>query len=189
MREFFFTLRRRFTRQTTEEWQGYITFSGFRHITEMVTLDCVLCPDLITDLMTEDWNHNVDQAFRTTLFRDADYLWTRQPFDPSRDQFLAIMEHPQGNEIPPAKFIQIGFDIMDSSFHHSTLTNCGPMPELFDPSNVNEYGLLPSIDLANEIRDRMRRNNPDDHHLGQCEVWSICRARPIGSAKCDPKRK
>lgn len=176
LREWYYTLRQRFTPETAGDWKQYIKFSGFQHITEVVTLDGTLCPDLVVSLIDEDWNHNVHEAYRTTLFRDSEYLKIRQTLDPVQHQILSIIECPRGDEPVPAGFVMCGFDIMDSDFHYSTLTNCRPMADDFDPSSVNEFGLISSIDLANDLRDRMRSSMPDDHHCGQCEVWSIARA-------------
>jgi hypothetical protein len=104
----------------------------------------------------------------------------RQPFDRSRHQLLAVLELPNGSEGVPPGFTRCGFDIMDSYFGNSTLTNCGPIPEAFDASNVNEFGLLSHCETAIAVRDRMRRLQPDDPHLGNCQVWGIARMLPAG---------
>lgn len=176
MHDWLYTIRKRFTVASSDRWTTYIKFSGLEHVHEIVSLDCSLCPEIVTDLTEEDWKHNVHEAYRITLFRDSDYLKSRQPLDPSQNQILSIIESPRGDETAPAGFFMCGFDIMDSDFHYSAITNCGQMPDIFDASIVNETGLISTVDVANEIRDRMRRAMPDDPHLGKCEVWSIARA-------------
>lgn len=74
---------------------------------------------------------------------------------------------------------------MDSHVGNSTLRNCGQIPEAFDPSVVNEFGLISDFNLAAEIRDRLRRLEPDDPHLGGCEVWAVARAVTSSSANDD----
>lgn len=180
MREWLYTLRERFTPESAERWRDYLAFSGFEHIAELVTLDSIMCPDVITDLLDEDWNHNVHDDCRIELFRDPEYLMGRQPLDPSRHQLFAILEHSDGSKRVPPGFTRCGFDIMDSYFGNSTLTGCGQIPEAFDPSIVNQFGLLSDYGTAIEIRDRMRRLQPDDPHLGDCEVWFIARTLPGG---------
>lgn len=179
MSEWLYTIRERCTPETQEGWEGYLAFSGFTHITELVTLDSMMCPAIIIDLVDEDWNHNVHEDCRITFFRDTEYLLNRQPLDPLRHQLLAIVECPDGTECVPVGFTPCGFDIMDSDFGNSTLTNCGPVPEAFDASTVNTFGPLSDIETAIEVRDKMRRQQPDDPHLGDCEVWQIAR-RLIG---------
>jgi hypothetical protein len=180
MHDWIYTLRERFTPDSGERWKDYLAFSLFRNVTELVTLDSLLCPDLIENLLDDDWNHNIHEDFRTTLFRDPEYLLGRQPLNSSRHQLLAILERPDGSENVPFGFTRCGFDIMDSYVGNSTLTNCGPIPEAFDPSIVNDFGLLDDCTKAIEVRDRMRRLQPDDPHLGACEVWSVARALPRG---------
>lgn len=178
MPEWLYTIRERFTPAAADAWDSYLSFSNFKHITELVTLDSILCPDIVEDLCDEDWNHNVHEDFRTFLFRDGDYLLARQPLDSSRHQVLAVWERPSGTESIPKGYLRCGFDIMDSCFGNSTLTNCGPIPEAFDPLMVNEFGLLSDCEVAKEVCSKMRQLQPDDPHLGDCEVWLIARTLP-----------
>ncbi|QDT56419.1 hypothetical protein Pan44_44730 [Caulifigura coniformis] len=161
-----------------EHWQGVHAFAGFLNVDEVVTLDSILCPDVVSDLSDEDWNHNVHKDFRIFLFRDPAYLTARQPLDPTCHQLLAVLERPQISDNVPRGFARCGFDIVDSCVGNSTLTNCGPIPEMFDPSIVNELGLIADLPTALEVRDRMRKLSPNDDHLGACEVWLIARRLP-----------
>lgn len=178
MSEWLHTLRERFTADQPQRLDGYRTFSGFHHITELVTLDSIMCPDLIDELNTEDWEHNVHEDFRTELFRDAEYLLARQPLDGSKHQLIAALECPSTEFAIPSGFKICGFDIMDSYFGNSTLTNCGQIPEAFKPTEVNKFGLIDDRDRAFTIRDTMRKLQPDDPHLGDCEVWLLARFIP-----------
>lgn len=180
MCKWLYTLRERFTPESVERWNSYVAFSGFEHIAELVTLDSMMCPDVITDLLDADWSHNVHADFRTTLFHDLGYLVSRESLNAARHQVLAIVERPDGTESSPSNFTRCGFDIMDSCFGNSTLTNCGQIPEAFTPSMVNEFGLLSDGEAAIEVRDRMRAMHPDDPHLGECDVWFIARTLPVG---------
>ena len=182
MDDWAYTIRKRFTPASSKCWTDYLAFSGLRHVAELVTLDSHLCPGIITDLCEEDWNYNVHEAFRIMLFRDPKYLLGRQPLDSLRDHLLAVFEGPRGLEQPPSGFIQCGFDIMDASLCCSTLTNCGPITEAFVPSMLNEFGLISDCTMALDVRDRMRQLIPDDHHLGNCEVWFIARILPSGQS-------
>ena len=123
MSKWLYTLRERFTPDSSDGWSSYLSFSGFNHITELVTLDSVTCSDMVADLRDEDWKHNVHEDFRITLFHDANYLVTRQPLDSSRHQILAVLERPDGTVSVPPGYTRCGFDIMDAYFGNSTLTN------------------------------------------------------------------
>ncbi len=67
---------------------------------------------------------------------------------------------------------------MDSYLGNSTLINCGPIAEAFRPSEVNQFGLIDDREKAFAIRDTMRKLQPDDPHLGSCEVWLLARRVP-----------
>lgn len=181
MHDWLYTLRERFVPEFGDRWENYLAFSGFEHIGELVTLDSIMCPNIVADLTDADWDYNVHEDNRTEFFRDPEYLMGRQPLDRSRHQLLAILEHPDDSDIAPSGFTRCGFDIMDSHFGNSTLTNCGPIPEAFAPSSVNEFGLLSDYKTAISVRDKMRQLRPDEPHLGNCEVWSIARRLPCGT--------
>lgn len=178
MHDWLYTIRERFTPELSESWRDYLAFSGFQNIVEVVTLDTILCPDVVTELREADWDHNVLADSLIDFFRDLDYLLNRQPLDPSLHQILAVVQQPNGSELLPPGFMPCGFDIMDAEMGDSTLTNCGPIPEAFDSQMVNEYGLLADRDTAYKVRDTLRRLQPDDPHLGACEVWQVARMFP-----------
>ena len=180
MVEWLYTLRQRFTSSPQEAWDSYRSFSGFAHIEELITLDFLMCPNLVTELIDEDWDHNVNEDFRITLFRDPGYLRRRMPFDPDRHQILALKEHPAESEVLPEGAMWCGFDLLDSYCNISTLTNCGPAPEVFQPSEVNRWGLIDDWQRAYRIRDDMRRMSPEDAHFRQCDVWLVARVAPVG---------
>lgn len=178
MPKWLYTIRERRTSTPNPRFDSFRVFSGFSHITELVTLDSMMCPDLVDELRTEDWEYNVHEEFRTELFRNAEYLLSRQPLDASKHQLIAALECPPAQFVVPHGFSICGHDIMDSYFGNSTLTNCGPIPEAFMPTEVNDVGLIDDRDRAFAIRDTMRQLQPDDPHLGGCEVWLLARCLP-----------
>jgi len=180
MPNWLYTIRERLTSTPKQRFDRFREFSGFSHIAELVTLDSMMCPDLVDELRNKDWEYNVQEDFRTSLFRDADYLLSRQSLDASKHQLIAALECPPVQFVVPVGFTICGHDIMDSYFGNSTLTNCGPIPEAFKPTEVNELGLIDDRDRAFAIRDTMRRLQPDDPHLGACEVWLLARRFPNG---------
>jgi hypothetical protein len=172
-----FTLRDRFSPDIDPEaWQSYLDFSGFAHIDELVSADGILCGDVITTLIDEDWNFNIHADNRVTLFTDYGYLLRRVAFDPAQHNLLAIFEWPTPEtDPPPPNFEPCGFDIIDSDHANSVLTNCGPQPEIVAPEEVNRFGLLPTLNRAAEAAQRFRTTFPHDPHCRDCRVWWIAR--------------
>lgn len=175
MTHWLFTARQRFTTSQIEEWDSYTKFSGFTRITELVTLDYILCPDLIDDLIDEDWSYNVQADYRITWFTNLAYLRQRVSWRKGQDQLLAILEQPQHiHEVLP-DFEFCGFDIVDDEDGNSVLTNCGQFPEILNPSDVNQLGLLSDLDHANAIAAQIRDAFPNEPHCCNCRIWQITR--------------
>ncbi|MEM8614659.1 MAG: hypothetical protein AAGF93_21800 [Cyanobacteria bacterium P01_H01_bin.105] len=175
MSNWFFTARQRFTPSQTRDWHSYLQFSGFTHVIEVVTLDSILCPDLIDEIIDADWFHNVQADYRLTWFTNLAYLRQRITWRTGQHQLLAILEHPyQVHEVPPT-FKFCGFDILDDHDGNSVLTNCGQFSGIFRPSDVNPLGLLSDLDQANTIAAQIRVNFPDEPHCRNCRVWQVAR--------------
>ena len=170
-----YTARQRFAPTTSTGWQSYLNFSGFHHISELVSADSILCPNLVTEIIDEDWNHNVKEDYSIDCFFDLDYLKKRIKFEPTLHNLLAIWKRPTAIAIPPVEFEHCGFDILDTYGAISVLTNCGQFPELFEPSSVNRYGLLSDLAQADEISKNLRNTYPEDPHCQDCHVWQIAR--------------
>ena len=136
MTDWLYTARERFTPANTDSWGEYVAWIGFVHIEELVTLDHMLCPEIIDELTDADWPHSVQADFRTTWFHDLDYLRQRCPWQIGRDQIIAMIEQPIAENPPPSGFTACGFDILDGYDSISVLTNCGRFPGIIDPGSI-----------------------------------------------------
>lgn len=175
MSNWLFTARQRFTPDSRDDWIGYLEWIGFPTVQEVVTLDHLLCPDLIDELQAADWDHNVHEDYRTMLFKDSDYLRQRCHWRPGHDQLIAMIESPETEELPPPGFTQCGFDIVDAYNDISVLTNCGPFPKIIDSELVNSLGLLPTLSVALSVAEELRNEFSADSHCCDCAVWQIAR--------------
>ncbi len=173
MTDWYFIACKRFTPSNNDSWEGYRDFSGFGHIVELVTMDEILCPNLVCELIDDDWEYNIHADNRTHWFVDYEYLKHRINYDSKRHNILAIREQPSDTATPPQGFKQCGFDIVDSYESISVLTNCGQFPGFFDPTEVNSYGLLDALERAFDVADNIRKENTDEPHCQDCRVWQI----------------
>jgi hypothetical protein len=158
-----------------ERWADYIQWSGFQHIRELVSTDHMLCPAVLDELIDADWDYNIHADFKTYFFHDVEYLKRRITFDPARHNILSLIERPSSPTVADHNFEFCGYDILDSFDSVSVLTNCGAFPDVFDASEVNQYGLLDDFSRSLEIAAQLRKAEPDDPHCGNCRVWSLCR--------------
>jgi hypothetical protein len=60
--------------------------------------------------------------------------------------------------------------------------NCGGFDETFKPTDLNQFGLIDSFEKAYNIRDRLFKNNPGEHHA-DCNVFALWRHKEIGRVK------
>jgi hypothetical protein len=175
MGDWLYTARERFTPASANRWRGYLEWIGFGHIEELVTLDHMLCPELIDQPNDADWSHNVQADYQTTWFHDCDYLRQRCEWQIGRDQIIAMIAEPTTESKPPRGFDPCGFDILDGYDSISVLTNCGRFPGVIEPNAVNKWGLLPSLAFASSIAERIQTEFPEEPHCTDCRVWQLAR--------------
>ena len=162
-------------------WPKYVEWSKLAHLTEVVGLDCSLCPAVVEIDSADDWKHAVHPEILSGVFDDWRYAKARLPSE--RDvrsvQILAVLREPaqdQVREFAPSGFDFIGFDLIEEATCISALNNCGGFDDVFRPDQLNQQGLLPDLTVAKDIRLRLREAHPEDPHA-DCAVWAVWRQR------------
>src|SRR5688572_24021621 len=94
MSQIWYTARAKFDPSHSPAWEKYLQWAQLPQLTGLLTLDIVLCPEIIQELTPEDWEHNVQQDHHLFYFRDLDHLLGRlvrvtQPFN-----LLAVIWEP-----------------------------------------------------------------------------------------------
>lgn len=176
-REPYFTIVERFRPEDGASWTGFVRWSGLNQLREVVGLDYSLCPPILTELTAEDWEHNVHQDFRGFYFHDLLYLMTRVP-NAERHNVLAVLVNPGEEDLAaaPDEFELQGFEVLDVCGDVSALTNCGGFPKAFTNAELNSVGLLDTLRRANEVRQSLYREYPEEAHA-ECDVWAVLRRR------------
>jgi hypothetical protein len=173
-----FVARRRFGPGAGDRWRQYLAWSGLGQLRELVSLDEILCPTMPAQLIPADWAHNVRQDYRIFQFRSLEYLRSRVSGE-SDLNLLALLREPSPGELAgplPSGFGFAGFDVVDVHGDVSALTNCGGFPRVFAGAELNQLGLVQSLERACEIRDGLRAAYPREPHAA-CHVWAIWRWR------------
>jgi hypothetical protein len=170
-----FLATQRFDRSDAARWIDYIEWAKIPGLTEVVSVDTLLCPHLIREFMDEDWNHIVNEHYRLDYFEDLSYLLKRVANMPRRN-ILGLYRNTEKAIIkPPAKnFTFIGHDLIEEATQISALTNCGGFPEVFSNEELNQYGLLTRFDRAYEVRKMLATKHPQEPHA-QCEMYAVWR--------------
>lgn len=175
---------KRFDPTCGETWEKFIDWSGLTQLREVVSLDLILCSTIFQDLTAEDWQHNVQEDFKITLFHDLDYVVRRVTGD-ERVNILALMQNPTEANVrsfSDDRFIFRGFDLGELQTGISALVNCGGFNKAFNPADLSECGLLTAHAQALTIRNRLRAEYPDEHHA-DCDLWAIWQMKASPSLK------
>ena len=173
-----FRLAERFSPELGGSWTKFVSWSGLRHLAEVVGLDASLCPSVFGPVTSADWDHLVYGEELGNCFDDPEYLRTRvaDRYDPRRHQFLAVAREASGGEVDAVElkgFRFMGFDLIDET-STSALTNCGGFQHAFDNSELSACGLIESAERAYELRDSLATLYPEESHA-QCVVWALWR--------------
>jgi hypothetical protein len=162
-------------------WPGFLKWSGLVQMTEVVSLDSLLCGPIVREVLDADWPHIVNEDFMLNYFVDVDYLVERVGHLRDRN-LLCVYLNPQFHPGPPPvmnhQFVFEGYDLMETGGGPSALTNCGGFPAAFSGAELSPHGLLSSFDRANEVRRALRQHYPDEPHAS-CDLWCIYRADAI----------
>ncbi|WZO98729.1 hypothetical protein EP7_000317 [Isosphaeraceae bacterium EP7] len=164
----------RFDPSCGESWANYIAWSGLTQLREVVSLDGMLCPRVFGDLTDDDWDHNVQEDYKTDMFHDLDYVLGKLAGD-DRSNVLALMQNPTADEVGSfldPRFVFRGFDLMDLTMGISALSNCGGFDRAFAPTDLSDCGLILVHAKALNVQTRLRAEYPDEFHA-DCDVWAI----------------
>jgi len=158
------------------QWDHYVAWSGLLQLREMVTLDAVLCPRVIREILPEDWNEIVNEDFMTDYFISLDYLMQRAGSLDGRN-LLAVYKNPESKpSLHDSRFQFEGYDLVDVHGGISALTNCGGFPLAFDNAELSAVGLLSSLERAQAVQRALTKHY-EPHAHAPCDVWAIFRLR------------
>ena len=171
-----FVAKRRFGPSAGESWARYVAWSGLTQLTELVSLDEILCPTVPETLVAADWEHNVHADYQTSYFRSLEYLRQRVASE-ARLDILGLLQNPSAEGVervllPGFEFV--GFDLLDVHGDVSALTNCGGFEGVFAGTELSERGLLTDLERAYQVQRGLGALSPAQSHT-ECHVWAIWR--------------
>ncbi|MCA8953266.1 MAG: hypothetical protein KDE27_27390 [Planctomycetes bacterium] len=172
-----FLVTERFDPSCGARWHDYVAWSKLTQLEEVVSLDSNLCPNVITEILDEDWGHIVNADFMLDYFTDLPYLLRRVGSVAGRN-LLCLFQNPETEPSAPVDehgFRYVGCDLVDEHGGISALTNCGGFPLAFANAELDASGLIPSLARAREVRQALRQHYPDEDHAC-CDIWSVFRA-------------
>lgn len=161
-------------------WFGDARSAALPPVVDVVTLDGLLCPMILDDLIDEDWAHNLIDVNEPFWFRDLDYLLARVA-DADDYQVLAVAKNPaETPTLDDPLFEFIGYDLVEAGGVISAITNCGGFDNAFHADELSVHGLIPTLEDAVRINALLRENNPNEPHAfcDMIAVWRMTTASP-----------
>ena len=160
-----------------DRWRDYIAWSGLEQIEEVVSLDQLLCPNFFESRTIEDWEHNVQEDYKTDLFHDLDYV-LRKTVGRRCHHVLAVMQNPSESDLAAMqdpRFELCGFDLLEAEVGGiSALVNCGGFEKSFSNRELNARGLLNDRARAVEVQASLIDEYPHEPHA-HCDIWALYR--------------
>jgi hypothetical protein len=168
----------RFDPARRPQWDHYITWSGLSQLREVVSLDAILCPRVIKEILPEDWDEIVNEDFMTDYFISLDYLMQRVGSLDGRNLLTVYKKPDEKPSLHDSRFQFEGYDLVDGRGGISALTNCGGFPLAFDNAELSPVGLLSSLERAQAVQMALTTHY-ESHSHAHCDVWAIFRLRAI----------
>jgi hypothetical protein len=155
-------------------WKKYIDWCGLTQLVEVVGLDGMLNPPVLT-LKDTYWRYIVNEDYMLDYFTDLDFLRSELR-DRQRINLLGTIRAPSVDvsRMVWDGFSFLGYELLDQDNSISALTNCGGFPESFRNDELSERGLILSFRRAVEIQQDLKRLNPQEHHA-DTNIWAIFR--------------
>jgi hypothetical protein len=172
-----YVVTERFDPSRGAEWDSYVSWSGLAQVTEVVSLDGMLCPPVVKEILPADWAHIVNESFMLDYYVDLEYLLHRVGTTEGRNLLCVFRNPDNAPACPPGniRFDFEGYDLVDVQGSNSALTNCEGFPLAFANHELSAHGLLTSLERANQVKADLRAKYPSEFHA-QCHVWAIFRA-------------
>jgi hypothetical protein len=179
--KFLYTAKARFDKDYSEKdmnWYKYISWSGLTHLTELISLDgCSQSSNLVEPIYEndDDWNYIYKtDHYLTNLFTSLDFVFKRIKI---REKFnlLTVVIEPEYDckDICVEGFEFVGYELLETDFSYSALTNCGGFNKSFLPADLNDKGLIEDFAQAYKIKKSLLQNYPEVSHANTnlIAVW------------------
>ena len=164
-----------------ESWEKYKQWILLPQLVDLISLDYNLNEDLIAlkSYCIQDCEVK-DNGTYTGLYASLEFVIDEMKNDILYN-LLIVVKNPQFecNSINVSDFEFIGYDILDSNYHYSILTNCGGFCEIYSPTDINKFGLIDDYDKAVEINKLFNIKIISDHNEDS-NLFAIWRHRTLG---------
>jgi hypothetical protein len=152
-----------------EAWQSYIKWRKFE-FSSFDSADRMMRPDVFEPSSVEDWDNCVNEDYKFNFITNIGYAKKIQKKYPNSEIIAVDIELETERDIKEGF---LGYDIIDSYYDISFLTNWGVEDLEFINSKLQKNGLISDWKTAIKLRDELRFKYSEDIHADECSVWAI----------------
>jgi hypothetical protein len=167
-----YTIIESFSPTNGDKWTSYCAWRGI-HFERFHSIDGILRPNLFTQLIDEDWAHIVNADYMLHFITDWDYAIKKQS-EIGRGELVGVaFDQHDENAVD-----FLGFDLIDSYFDVSLLTNWRNDVDIINCS-ISANGLVCSSSSIKNIQHELLRSFGSDPHIEGCKIVSIYKPNNI----------
>lgn len=156
-------------------WEEFKVWNGFTQMKELLSLDQFLNAEL--DVIKEDANDAFsfyEHGKRTGLFTSLQYVETTVG-EIENYNLLAVIKEPTKscNDLVVDGFEFVGYDLLDTGYGYSALSNLGSVLSPVAASDLNEHGLIQHYSDVKELQSKISEvyNGLEQAETNVMAIW------------------
>jgi len=165
----YYKIVEKFGPESGDSWSKYIAWRGLE-LSRFDSVDGILRRDLFIPETEEDWCNCLAEKNLPVLINNIDYANTVKNKYPG-SELLGVEINIENDYV--GKSDLFGYEVIDSDWDVSMLTNWGTDEEGLFSKYIESNGLIASTHTALKVRDNLRELFPEDGHACECSVWAI----------------
>ena len=159
----------KFGPSSKESWNNYIKWRKLE-LSSFDSADAIMRPSVFEPSSVEDWDNCINEDYKLNFITNLEYAKKIQKKYPNSEIIALDIELETE---PDTKEGFLGYDIIDSYYDISLLSNWGVEDIEFINSKLEKNALIADFKTAVELRDYLRLNYSEDSHADECSIWAI----------------
>ncbi|WP_158859902.1 hypothetical protein [Lunatibacter salilacus] len=171
-------------------WEEFKVWNGFSQMKELLSLDQFLNPELnILKMGNNDAFSYHEQGKRTGLFTSLEYV-KGIIGDGENCNLLAVIKEPgeSCNELILEGFEFAGYDLLDTGYGYSALSNLGSILGPVTAEDLNEYGLIQNFSDVKALQAKIC-NGYRGLQQAETYIMAVWRHKKIGRGSSELIKK
>ena len=159
----------KFGPESGDAWASYLSWRGLE-LSRFDSVDGILRGDLFTPESEVDWNNCLAEKDLPVLIKNLEYAKSIKAKH-AGSELVGVEINIEKDYLEKRNLL--GYEVIDSDWVVSMLTNWGTDEEGLFSQYIESNGLIASAQTALKVKDSLRRFFPEDAHACECSVWAV----------------